>query len=96
VPVERALLVGGGARSEAVRALAAELLGIPVVVPAPGEYVADGAARQAAWAWSEAAEPPPWQLAPTLAEHQPARSSTGAAIRARYAAARDLTLTRDA
>ena len=29
--------------------------------PTPGEYVADGAARQAAWVLSGAAEPPKWQ-----------------------------------
>lgn len=48
VPLERALLIGGGAQSEAVRAIAPAVLGIPVEVPAPGEYVAIGAARQAA------------------------------------------------
>lgn len=47
VPIERALLVGGGAQSEAVRRIAPEVLGIPVEVPAPAEYVALGAARQA-------------------------------------------------
>ena len=49
VPVQRVFLVGGGARSAAVQAIAPAVLGRPVVVPAPGEYVADGAARQAAW-----------------------------------------------
>ena len=48
VPLERALLIGGGAQSEAVRAIAPAVLGLPVEVPAPGEYVALGAARQAA------------------------------------------------
>lgn len=48
VPIERALLVGGGAQSEAVRRIAPDVLGVPVEVPAPGEYVALGAARQAA------------------------------------------------
>ncbi|MFE1645969.1 xylulokinase [Microbacterium sp. P01] len=48
VPLERALLVGGGAQSEAVRRIAPLVLGLPVDVPAPGEYVALGAARQAA------------------------------------------------
>lgn len=48
VPLERALLVGGGAQSEAVRAIAPQVLGLAVEVPAPGEYVALGAARQAA------------------------------------------------
>ena len=48
VPLDRALLIGGGAQSEAVRRIAPEILGIPVEVPVPGEYVALGAARQAA------------------------------------------------
>ncbi len=42
-------LVGGAAASPAVRAIAPTVFGVPVTVPAPGEYVADGAARQAAW-----------------------------------------------
>ncbi|WP_223622584.1 xylulokinase [Microbacterium sp. EST19A] len=48
VPLRRALLIGGGAQSEAVRVIAPEVLGIPVEVPPAGEYVALGAARQAA------------------------------------------------
>ena len=48
VPIERALLIGGGAQSEAVRRIAPDVLGVPVDVPAVGEYVALGAARQAA------------------------------------------------
>ncbi|QDE33885.1 xylulokinase [Microbacterium foliorum] len=48
IPLERALLIGGGAQSESVRRIAPEILGLPVEVPEPGEYVALGAARQAA------------------------------------------------
>lgn len=48
VRLDRAVLVGGGAQSAAVRAIATEVLGMPVEVPTPGEYVALGAARQAA------------------------------------------------
>ncbi|ASN50854.1 xylulokinase [Sinomonas sp. R1AF57] len=48
VRAERAILVGGGARSRAVQEAAAQILGLTVLVPEPGEYVADGAARQAA------------------------------------------------
>lgn len=48
VPLEHGLLIGGGAQSEAVRIIAPQVLGIPVEVPEPGEYVALGAARQAA------------------------------------------------
>ena len=60
VAVDRVTLVGGAARSRAVREIAPMVLGVPVDVPAPGEYVADGAARQAAWVLSGAAEPPSW------------------------------------
>ena len=48
VAVRRILLVGGGAQSAAVQEVAAGLLGTHITVPQPGEYVADGAARQAA------------------------------------------------
>ncbi|MCQ6272105.1 xylulokinase [Pseudarthrobacter sp. R1] len=48
VEARRIILVGGGAQSAAVQEAAAQLLGIEVTVPRPGEYVADGAARQAA------------------------------------------------
>jgi xylulokinase len=48
VRLERALLIGGGAQSQAVREIAPAVLGIPVEVPEPAEYVALGAARQAA------------------------------------------------
>ena len=43
----RVLLIGGAARSAAVQHVAPDLFGVPVGVPAPGEYVALGAARQA-------------------------------------------------
>ncbi|MDF0513696.1 FGGY family carbohydrate kinase [Agromyces sp. H3Y2-19a] len=55
IPLERALLIGGGAQSEAVRRIAPAVLGLPVEVPAPGEYVALGAARQAVLALEAAA-----------------------------------------
>ncbi|HEX4728142.1 MAG TPA: FGGY-family carbohydrate kinase, partial [Jatrophihabitans sp.] len=61
VLVEAVQLIGGAARSEAVRRIAPAVLGVPVLVPSPGEYVADGAARQAAWVLAGSAEPPPWQ-----------------------------------
>jgi len=47
IPLERVLLIGGGAQSEAVRRIAPDVLGLPVEVPEPAEYVALGAARQA-------------------------------------------------
>jgi xylulokinase len=46
--VGRILLVGGGARSAGATGDRADRpRPHPVIVPAPGEYVADGAARQA-------------------------------------------------
>ena len=47
VPIEKVLVVGGGARSRAVQSLAHEFLGVPVEFPEVAEYVALGAARQA-------------------------------------------------
>ncbi len=88
--VRRVLLIGGAARSPAVRRVAATVLGHEVVVPAPGEHVADGAARQAAWALSGAEEPPVW--GETGSTVVPADASgDGEAVRARYAQVRDLT-----
>jgi xylulokinase len=84
----RVLLIGGGAASEAVRRIAPQVLSRPVVVPAPGEYVALGAARQAAWVLAASAEPPTWTAGHTARyEDDPVP-----AIRARYAEARDHVL----
>jgi xylulokinase len=83
--VRRILLIGGGARSEAVRRIAPAVFGVPVDVPEAGEYVADGAARQAAWLLAGTQTPPAWTAGPSRryqADPQPA-------IRARYAAVRD-------
>ncbi|MFI5625099.1 xylulokinase [Nocardioides sp. NPDC051685] len=87
VAVNRVLLVGGGARSEAVRRLAPVVLGHPVLVPEPGEYVADGAARQAAWTLVGGEEPPSWELAGT----ETYEADPDPAVRSRYAEVRDLT-----
>ncbi|KQR97799.1 xylulose kinase [Williamsia sp. Leaf354] len=75
VRAQRVILVGGGVRSRAVREIAPAVFGLPVLVPEPGEYVADGAARQAAWALTGADAPPRWALSTTErfeAEHAPA------------------------
>ena len=91
--VERVLLVGGAAASPAVRQVGAEVLGVPIDVPPAEEYVALGAARQAAWILDPDAGPPRWDIGAGTSHHE-ARSTSGAAVRARYAEARDLTLTR--
>ena len=88
--IERVLLVGGGAASEAVRQIAPAVLGVPVLVPPPGEYVADGAARQAAWVLSESDEPPHWGSAETKRYEAAATTQ----VRSRYAEVRDHTAAR--
>jgi xylulokinase len=56
----RILLTGGAARNVAVRRLAPTILGQPIHIPTNAQYVALGAARQAAWALASSAEPPVW------------------------------------
>jgi xylulokinase len=90
VPVERIALIGGGAQSEAVRQIAPSVFGLDIAVPAPGEYVADGAARQAAWALGGAEQPPVWTTSPVQVFAGPFVP----AIREQYAAVRELTATR--
>lgn len=80
VPAERILLIGGAARSAAVGPVAAQVFGVPVVIPEPGEYVALGAAAQAAWALGGAR--PEWPVA-TWAEHP---ADARPVIREQYAA----------
>jgi xylulokinase len=85
LPVRRVLLIGGGARSEAVRQVAPAVFGFGVEVPEPGEYVADGAARQAAWVLSGETTPPAWNLSRGSRYEAAAQPD----VRARYAAVRD-------
>jgi xylulokinase len=51
VEISRLLLVGGAARNKAVQQIASEIFGLPVHIPTPGEYVSEGVAIQAAWAF---------------------------------------------
>ncbi|PNH82262.1 xylulokinase [Arthrobacter sp. AFG20] len=60
-PAERLLLIGGAVQNPAVQLIAAQVFDLPVVVPSPGEYVARGAAVQAAWALT--GERPAWNVA---------------------------------
>lgn len=81
----RVLLVGGAARSRAVQQVAADLFGVPVSVPAPAEYVALGAARQAAWALT--GTPPQWaRTSETVVD--PVDPQAGRQVRADYRALR--------
>jgi xylulokinase len=73
VDVESVVLVGGAARSTAVQQIAPQVLGLPVEVPPVSEYVADGAARQAAWILNGGEAPPDWA-------EGAARAFTGAAL----------------
>ena len=85
VSAERVILIGGAAQSPAVRAIAPAVFGVPVTVPAPQEYVALGAARQAAWAHTD--ELPQWPRAGA----QTYTAEPDADLRHRYAALRDAT-----
>ncbi len=60
VDVNRILLIGGAAKNPAVGQIASALFGREVLVPPAGEYVANGAARQAAWALL--GDQPTWNL----------------------------------
>ena len=83
VDVSRLAMVGGGVRWSSAKEMAPAVLGLPVDVPEPGEYVADGAARQAAWVLAGGERPPAWELGPVerlSADPQPA-------VRAAYDAA---------
>jgi xylulokinase len=62
VDVKRILIIGGAAKNPAVGHIASALFGRPVLIPPAGEYVADGAARQAAWALLAGAAAPVWDL----------------------------------
>nr|WP_285624052.1 xylulokinase [Kineosporia sp. NBRC 101677] len=92
VPVQRAFLIGGAAQSEAVQQLAPGILGLDVLVPTPGEYVADGAARQAAWVLSGKPEQPEWSAsgAPKVL----AADQLTPQVREQYAEVRELTADR--
>ena len=58
----RITLIGGGARSRAVQQLAPAIFGREVTIAPDGEFVALGAARQAAWALAGTEEPPAWEI----------------------------------
>lgn len=72
VTASRILLIGGAAQNPAVAAIAAQVFDVPVAVPEPGEYVARGAAVQAAWVLE--GERPDWTVplaAEPASDHRP-------------------------
>ena len=93
VPVDRVMLIGGAAQSPAVQEIAPQIFGLPISIPMPGEYVADGAARQAAWVLAAstsskgtATPQPAWST--SMSQTLPANPIP--LIRGQYAAVRDL------
>lgn len=88
IPVERVLLIGGASASRAVQAIAPVVLGAPVVVPAPGEYVGLGAARQAAWTLT--GELPQWTTSFTDQVDRPGDDGLSQQLREQYRGAAGL------
>jgi xylulokinase len=62
----RLLLIGGAARNPAVREVARDVFTVPIDVPEQAEYVAIGAARQAAWTLTGSLPEWPVELVATL------------------------------
>ena len=87
VEVKRILLVGGAAKNPAVAPIASALFGREVLVPPAGEYVADGAAKQAAWALLGGQNPPQWNLGEVDSHQVPATPE----VLVKYRALRDAT-----
>src|SRR5688572_16327311 len=81
---DKVLLIGGGSKSQALRQAAASIFNLPVEVPASKEYVALGAAKQAAWAAT--GELPDWKRS-IEAAYEP-EGDWGFGVRERYAEAR--------
>jgi xylulokinase len=92
IGVQRVILVGGGARSEAVRRIAPAIWGRPVQVPTPAEYVALGAARQAAWMVAQQDSPPAWSFGMTAEMSVPYAADPTPQVLDQYLAAQTLTL----
>ncbi|MCD0445950.1 xylulokinase [Glycomyces sp. A-F 0318] len=83
---KRVLLIGGAAASEAVRRIAPAVFGVDVEVPPSAEYVALGAAKQAAWALSGRPNPPQWENGDTERLH-----GSAATVSEQYSTLRDET-----
>lgn len=79
----RVLVVGGGSRSQELRATISDLLGRPVLWPEHREHAAFGAARQAAWALT--GELPSWGVPLTSTETPSDDRCWASEVRTRYA-----------
>lgn len=87
VAVNRILLIGGAAKNPAVAHIASSSFGREVLIPPAGEYVADGAARQAAWALSGSPDAPIWNFG----EVQTVSAKATPEVFAKYQELRDRT-----
>jgi len=87
VAINRIFLVGGAAKNPAVGEIASALFGREVIIPPAGEYVADGAARQAAWALL--GEAPQWNLGKVT--HMQSKATPH--VMEKYRALRDATVS---
>lgn len=85
VTVNRILIIGGAAKNPAIPIIASALMGREVVLPPAGEYVADGAGKQAAWALL--GEMPQWDLG-EVSHHQ---TKPTPAVMEKYRTVRDNT-----
>ena len=85
VNVQRILLIGGAAKNPAVPVIASALFGREVLVPPAGEYVANGAAKQAAWALL--GQMPQWDLGHV--QHQSSTPTPG--VMEKYRALKEKT-----
>ncbi|MFJ2667572.1 xylulokinase [Nocardia fluminea] len=90
IPTNGVHLIGGAAALPAVGRIAPTIFGTAVRVPAAGEYVADGAARQAAWALRGGDTPPHWPAHARATELYEAPAATAVRDRFRTAASKYL------
>jgi xylulokinase len=88
VDIKRVLIIGGAAKNPAVGQIASALFGRPVVIPPAGEYVADGAAKQAAWALLGCDTAPVWDLGKAVQIESPSTPE----VLEKYRTLRDATV----
>jgi xylulokinase len=88
VDIKRLLIIGGAAKNPAVGQIASALFGRPVVIPPAGEYVADGAAKQAAWALLGGDTAPVWDLGKAVQIESPSTPE----VLEKYRTLRDATV----